>query len=40
MRHMQVEGFVYSESKSLFLVEDTPEAILDAIIACSTSQES
>ena len=40
MRHMQAEGFVYSESKSLYLVEDTPEAMLDAIIAYSTSQES
>ena len=38
LRHMQAEGFVYSETKSLYLVEDTPEALLDAIIAYSISQ--
>lgn len=37
MRHMQAEGFVYSEQKSLYLVEDTPEAMIEAILAYRAS---
>ena len=39
MRHMQAEGFVHSKSEPLYLVEDTPEAMLDAIISYIPSQE-
>ena len=33
MHHMEAEGFMYTGHKDLYLVEDTPEALVEAMLA-------
>jgi uncharacterized protein (TIGR00730 family) len=39
LNHMEAEGFMYSGHKSLYLVADTPEALIESLLAYQSPDE-
>lgn len=39
MHHMEAEGFMYAGHNNLYVVEDTPEALIDSMVAYQPPQE-